>query len=241
MKKTFTLIELLVVIAIIAILAGMLLPALGKARERAKGVKCTSNMKSCLTAMIIYSNDYHESYPLAIMDASPQNNYGWLKYLTVGEYLDRNMTYYKRTLKIHCCPSVSNYEANDNMKVSFGRLDESHFLGVPYIVKASDNSKATLIKFSKMVKPSMTIIGGDTYRNDNSWKDTQFHIMPLNSTTYGVHMAHSSKANLMMGDGHVAGMGVKEMQQSLKQGDTTSTVAINYFDQNKVQRTNTVD
>ena len=62
-KRGFTLIELLVVIAIIAILAGMLLPALARAREEARKAVCKGNLKQIGLAAIMYANDYKETWP----------------------------------------------------------------------------------------------------------------------------------------------------------------------------------
>ena len=107
-KAAFTLIELLVVIAIIAILASMLLPALAKAKERAKATRCLSNEKQIAISYLLYAGDNSDYLPVAgIIYSGGVSPVGW--FLQISPYVTHataNAANLSATNTVVVCPSA---------------------------------------------------------------------------------------------------------------------------------------
>ena len=206
-RQKFTLIELLVVIAIIAILAGMLLPSLKSAREKARAVACISKLKQLGVGVNSYVMDNREFFFSSKTTLSGVDRAKWWVenlYPYVGNECGTAETGYNSSAftlnTIWHCPSTRNPEKG-LMRISYG-YNSLLFGGEDYKPASGMQTISLPIKSSMIRHPSRQMILSDTWCGYQTleWRSTGF---PAIDNIQYIALRHSKRANLVYFAGNV--------------------------------------
>ena len=198
-KSAFTLIELLVVIAIIAILAAILFPVFGRARENARRASCQSNLKQIGLGIAQYTQDYDEKMPTA-----------WINWSDGRVQWPQMIQPYTKSVQVFACPSNT-----DNATVQFPSTPSAPAMNASYlanshvIIDASGNGRS----LASINAPSTRIMVGEATAHplwSGDWEyQAGFYGMPYSQGKFvlgsNIRMfaGHLSTANYLFADGHV--------------------------------------